>query len=47
MLQKTNEATIVCAHKMKSLVERTDTIRPVSLNFYKIKQLILVKRFQD
>ena len=47
MLEKTNEATTVCAQKMKSLVERTGTIRPVSLKFCIIKQLILVKRFQD
>ena len=47
MLQKTNEATIVCVQKVKSLVERTGTTRPVSLNFCIIKRLILVKRLKD
>ena len=38
MLQKTNEAIIVCNQKIKSLVERTGTIRPVSINFCMIKR---------
>ena len=38
MLRKTNEATIVCDQKIKSLVERTGTIRPVSINFCIIKR---------
>ena len=50
MLQKTNEATVYVLqllYKLKSLVERAGTIRPVSLNFYKIKRLTFVKRFHN